>query len=135
MPKCTCTLAVRKGFSQQIIYTYGYSRLKEKNASFPKCLDKMSSFSPHLIGARRVAGLGDPVGVADLGVRADVPEDAVHAPEAASGADGRVVVVGQRVEEGDAAALLQDLVVGGGEEAVGQAVPGKRSTYSSIFTM
>ena len=58
-----------------------------------------------------------------MGVRADVPEDAVHAVEAGAGADARVVIVGHGVEEGDAAAGLQDLVVGGSKQAVGQAVP------------
>ena len=78
-----------------------------------------------LIGAGRVAVLLHSVDVLRVGVAADVPEDVVHAQEGGAGADHRVVHVGERVEEGDAGALLQDLIVGRREETVGEAVSGK----------
>ena len=58
----------------------------------------------------------------DVGVWPNVPEDRVHAQQGGAGADAGIVVVGHGVEERDALALLQDLVVGGGKQAVGQAV-------------
>ena len=59
----------------------------------------------------------------DVCVTANVPEDGVHALETLPGADPGVVVVGHGVKERDTLTLLKDLVVGCGEQAVGQAVP------------
>ena len=62
----------------------------------------------------------------DVGVAAYVSEDPVHAEEGLTGADDGVLLVGHGVEEGDAATLLQHLVVSRSEQAVGQAVPAAR---------
>ena len=61
--------------------------------------------------------------IPDVRVAADVAEDGVHTGQLEAGADDRVVLVGHGVEVGHAAALLQDLVVGRREQAVGEPVP------------
>ena len=53
------------------------------------------------------------------------PEYVVHALERDAGADLSEVVEGERVEEGHAAARLQDLLVRRREQAVRQTVPEK----------
>lgn len=58
----------------------------------------------------------------DVGVAADVPEDPVHAEQGPAGTDDRVLFVSHGVEERDASALVQDLVVGRSEQTVRQAV-------------
>ena len=63
----------------------------------------------------------------DVCVRPNVPEDGVHAEQGFASADARIVIVGHCVEEWDALALLQNLVVSGGKEAVGQTVSGRDS--------
>ena len=57
-----------------------------------------------------------------MGVAADVAEDVVHAQEALARADLLDVIEREGVEEGDAAAGADDLVVGGREQAVGQPI-------------
>jgi hypothetical protein len=54
-----------------------------------------------------------------------LPENVVHAEQGLSRADEWVVVVGESVEEGDALALIDDLVVRRGKQTVGQAVSEK----------
>ena len=61
----------------------------------------------------------------DVRVGADVAQHPVHAVERGAGADVRVVGVRHSVEVGHAATRLQDLVVRGREQAVGQTVPGE----------
>ena len=63
----------------------------------------------------------------DVGVTADVPQDPVHAQQGPAGTDDRVVTVGKGVKKGNALALLQNLVVSRGEQAVRQTVPEKEN--------
>jgi len=60
-----------------------------------------------------------------VGVRSDISENGVHAEELDTGADPRVVFVSHGVKERHAGALLQDAVVGGGEEAIREAISGE----------
>jgi len=71
---------------------------------------------------------------AHVRVRADVSQDGVHAEQSDARADARVVLVGHCVEERDATAALQYAVVGGGEEAVGKAVPVEERIAMLIFS-
>ena len=61
----------------------------------------------------------------DVGVRANVSEDGVHAEQVLARADPGVVGPGHGMEVGDALALLQDLVVGRRKQTIGQSVPKK----------
>lgn len=56
----------------------------------------------------------------------DVSENVIHAPEALPGTNCGIVVVRHCVEEWNALALLQDLVVRRGEEAVLESVSGTK---------
>ena len=79
-----------------------------------------------LVLAREEARLGDVAAAlldAHVRVAADVAQDGVHAGQLDAGADDGVVLVRHRVEVGHAPALLQDLVVGRREQAVGETVP------------
>lgn len=58
-------------------------------------------------------------------VRANVPEDEVHAEQAGTGADTRVIFPGHGVEEWNTVTLFQDLIVGGGKETIGQTISEK----------
>ena len=82
----------------------------------------LSPVATFLVRAWREAVSADPEHVLCVRVAANVPEDVVHAEERFAGADGRVVDIGKSVEEGDARALVQNLVVRRREEAVGEAV-------------
>ncbi len=94
---------------------------------------KIAFFCLHLICAWRVARPQSALLIFYFCVRSNVPEDAVHAGQLVSGADDWVVVKGESMEERDAAALAQDLVVRRRKQAVGQAIP-KKVAFFFLFS-
>ena len=63
----------------------------------------------------------------------NVAQDLVHAEKRRTSADAWKVIIGQGVEERDTLALLNDAGIGGGKEAVGQAIPKQQKLLWILF--